>query len=117
MRFNAVRFEQAAIKVEREQEFSQLKSALTKVFAANRVEKLLQRLKSRGIRIRDFDLVLSVGILDQLDEAVGKPGSAQKLYNGLAVSDQAQIREFYLSKIEEVDSALRTKYQKLYRYY
>ena len=64
-----------------------------------------------------FDLVLAGGILEQSDESLGKPGSAQKLYNGLAVSDQAQIREFYLSKIEEVDSTLRTKYQKLYRYY
>ena len=110
-------FEQAAIKVENEEEFGQLKSALIRIFAADRVEQLLQGLKSKGIRIRDFDLVLAAGVLEQLDNGLGRPGSAQKLYSGLAVSDQAQIRESYLSKIEEVDSALRTKYQKLYRYY
>jgi hypothetical protein len=110
-------FEQAGLKVEREPEFAQLKTALIRIFVADRVEQLLQRLKSRGVRIRDFDLVLAGGILEQLDDSLGEPGSAQSLYNGLAVSDQAQIREFYLSKIEEVDSSLRTKYQKLYRYY
>ena len=31
--------------------------------------------------------------------------------------DQAQIKEFYLSKIEEVDAELRTKFHKLYQYY
>ena len=81
------------------------------------LEQLLQLLKSKGIRVRDFDQVLAGGVLEQSDESLGKAGSAQKLYSGLAVSDQAQIREFYLSKIEEVDSTLRTKYQKLYRYY
>jgi hypothetical protein len=39
------------------------------------------------------------------------------LYQALTVSDQAQLREFYLSRIEEVAPALRTKFQQLYRYY
>jgi hypothetical protein len=112
-----VSFEQAAIKVEREKEFGQLKSALTRIFAPDRVEGFLRRLKSKGIRVRDFDLVLAGGIFEQLDEALGESGAAPTLYNSMAVSDQAQLREFYLSKIEEVDSALRTRYQKLYRYY
>ena len=33
------------------------------------------------------------------------------------VSDQAQMREFYLSKLETVDQALRHKFKKLYQYY
>ena len=110
-------FEQAAIKVEREKEFAELKSALDRIFAPERVERLLHRLSRKGIRIRDFDLVLAGGSLEQVDQALGRPGAARKLYESLSVSDQAQIREFYLSKIEEVDSTLRTKYQKLYRYY
>jgi len=32
------------------------------------------------------------------------------LYSSLPVSDQAQVREFYLSKIEEVDPALRRSF-------
>ena len=43
--------------------------------------------------------------------------SAQGLYGTLPLSDQAQIREFYLSKLEEVSAELRTKFQKIYRYY
>jgi hypothetical protein len=34
----------------------------------------------------------------------------------LPVSDQGQMREFYLSKIEEVEPALRVKFHKLYQY-
>jgi hypothetical protein len=46
-----------------------------------------------------------------------KAGTARSLYGSLPVSDQAQMREFYLSKIEEVDPALRAKFHKLYQYY
>ena len=35
----------------------------------------------------------------------------------LTLSDQAQMREFYLSKLETVDQALRHKFKKLYQYY
>ena len=41
----------------------------------------------------------------------------QQLYESLPVSDQAQMREFYLSKLETVDQALRHKFKKLYQYY
>jgi hypothetical protein len=112
----AVGFEQAAIKVEREKEFSELKSALERIFAPEQVERLLQRLSRKGIRIRDFDLVVTGGLLEQLDEAM-RSGSARRLYESLAVSDQAQIREFYLARVEEVDSTLRNKFKKLYQYY
>jgi len=44
-------------------------------------------------------------------------GTARALHATLPVSDQAQIREFYLSKIEEVDRAVRAKFHKLYQYY
>jgi hypothetical protein len=43
--------------------------------------------------------------------------NAQELYQSLTLSDQAQMREFYLSKLEGVDSALRHKFKKLYQYY
>ena len=109
-------FQQAAIKIEREKEFSELKSALDRIFAPERVERLLQRLSRKGIRIRDFDLVLTAGILEDVDDAI-RSGSASKLYESLTVSDQAQIREFYLARVEEVDSTLRNKFKKLYQYY
>ena len=43
--------------------------------------------------------------------------SAWQLYQALPVSDQAQMRELYLSKLETVDIALRHKFKKLYQYY
>ena len=43
--------------------------------------------------------------------------SAQQLYDALPVSDQAQVREFYLTALEAVDLPLREKFNKLYRYY
>jgi hypothetical protein len=111
-----VAFEQAAIKVAKEKEFGELKSGLVRIFAPAAVERFLKGLQSKGIRIRDFDLVLTSGVLEKLDDGFASAGG-RKLYEVLPTSDQAQIREFYLSKIEEVDSALRTKFQKLYRYY
>ncbi len=109
-------FEQAAIKVAKEKEFGELKSGLVRIFAPEQVEQFLKGLQNRGVRIRDFDLVLTSGVLEKLDDGFAS-SHARKVYEVLPTSDQAQIREFYLSKIEEVDPALRAKYQKLYRYY
>ncbi len=108
-------FEQATIKVEKEREFGQLKSALDQVFSADRVTKYLKKLDSRNIRIRDFDLVLASNVVD--DVSGSKSGTARALYQAITVSDQAQMREFYLSKIEEVEPELRAKFSKLYQYY
>ena len=110
-------FEQAAIKVEKKKEFEELKSALERVFSRERIERFLEQLNRKGIRIRDFDRVLGGGVFEQVDQGVGNSGSARKVYETLALSDQAQIREFYLSKVEEVDSKLRHKFKKLYQYY
>ena len=108
-------FEAGVIKVEKEREFGDLKAAIEKAFAADRVAKYLKGLDSRKIRIRNLDAAFAA---DVIDRAVGdKAGTARSLYGSLPVSDQAQMREFYLSKIEEVDPALRAKFHKLYQYY
>jgi hypothetical protein len=108
-------FEPGVIKVESEREFGDLKAAIEKVFAADRVSKYLKTLESRKIRVRDMDAAFAA---DAIDLAAGiKAGTARTLYNGLPVSDQAQVRELYLSKVEEVDPAVREKFQKLYQYY
>ena len=108
-------FEQATIKVEREREFGQLRSAIEQVFATDRVTKYLKKLDGRNLRVRDLDSVLAANAIDEVSRA--KAGTARSLYQGLTVSDQAQMREFYLSKIEEVEPALRAKFSKLYQYY
>jgi hypothetical protein len=108
-------FVQATIKVENEQAFGELRAAVVQVFVADRITKYLKKLSGQNIRIRDWDAILAAGTIDVIDEA--KLGAARSLYESLTVSDQGQMRELYLSKIEEVDSALRARFSKLYRYY
>ena len=110
-----VKFEQGAIKVEKEREFGDLKSAIDQAFASERVMKYLKELASRNLRVRDLDAAFAANAIDRA--AGGKAGTARALYDSLPVSDQAQVREFYLSKVEEVDPALRAKFHKLYQYY
>ena len=108
-------FEQATIRIENERAFGELKATLQQVFAADRVTKLLKKLSSQNIRIRDLDSILAAGTLDVLSGA--RLGATRALYQGLTVSDQAQLRELYLAQIEEVAPQLRAKFNKLFRYY
>jgi hypothetical protein len=113
-----VAFQQAAIKVEKEQEFETLKSAIERVFAQSEVEKFLKKVKSEGLRVRDLEPILSQRILEQVDKALAKSGkTAQDLYQRLSISDQAQMREFYLFQVEKVVPALRAKFKEIYQYY
>ncbi len=110
-----MKFEQGVIKVEKEREFGDLKAAIEKAFAPDRVTNLLKALAGRGIRVRDLDAVFAADAIDRA--ARDKVGTARSLHGSLPVPDQAQVREFYLSKVEEVDPALRAKFHKLYQYY
>jgi len=113
-----VGFEQATIKVEKETQFAELKAAIERVFSLGSVEKLLKRLDSRGIRIRDFDGVLGKQAIEHVDEKLRKAGrSAIGLYQELSLTDQGQMREFYLSKLESVEEALRHRFKKVFQYY
>jgi len=113
-----VGFEQATIKIEREKEFEELKGAISRAFSSEKVENFLKLLRSDNVRVRDWESVLDRGLLERTDETLAKSGNtAQGLYQLLTLSDQAQMREFYLFRVEEVDAKLRTKFQKLYRYY
>jgi hypothetical protein len=114
----SVGFEQAAIRIEKEKEFEELTDAFSRALGADKVEKFLKRVRRSSSRVRDVEAVLAKGVLEQVDEVLAKSGkTARALYTSLTVSDQAQMREFYLSRIEEVDPKLRTKFRKLYRYY
>src|SRR5215471_12067267 len=105
-------FEQAAIKVEKTQEYARLQAAVEQAFLPDRVERFLKQMDRKGIRIRDFDGVLVQRVLDG-DTAQ----NSQQLYQLLTVSDQARMREFYLSKLEGVEQSLRHRFKKLYQYY
>ena len=108
-------FQRAPIKIEKEQEFARLQAAVEQAFLTEKVGQFLKQLDRKGIRVREFDAVLAQRILEGV---VGEKGlNARGLYESLPVSDQAQMREFYLSKLEGVDVALRHKFKKLYQYY
>jgi hypothetical protein len=111
-----VSFQQVAIRIEKEKEFEELRSAIDRAFDSGRVEKFLKQVRKSGARIRDLETILARGVFEKVDGTLAKLG-AQTLYQVLTVSDQAQMREFYLTRVEEVDPRLRTKFQQLYRYY
>ena len=107
-------FEQAAIKVQKEEEFAALQAAVEQAFSPEKIGRFLKQMDRKGIRVRDLDAVLGKRVF----EAVNDSGlNARQLYEALPVSDQALMREFYLSKLEGVDSALRRKFKKVYQYY
>jgi hypothetical protein len=106
-------FTQAQIPIANAEAFTKLKDALAQALSAQQVEKFLKLADETGLRIRDFEGLLKKSVFDK---AVPPQGGAQNLYQQLPASDQGQIREFYLSQIEEVAPALRGKYRKLYQY-
>ena len=108
-------FEQATIKVEKVREFEQLRNAIEEAFSQYKVKRFLKILYRGKIRIRDFDAVL---VTKTLEATTGrKDFDARRLYSSLNLSDQAQMREFYLSKLETVDLELRHEFKKLFQYY
>ena len=108
-------FEQATISVDREREFGELKSAIERAFSREKVESLLKRLQRENVRVRDWDALLAKEVIEKVVGSASE--SAGSLYQKLTLSDQAQIREFYLFRVEEVDPKLRTKFHKIYQYY
>jgi len=62
-------FVQATIRIDNELAFGELKAALNKVFAADRVTQYLKKLSSQSIRIRDWDSILAAGTIDVIAES------------------------------------------------
>ena len=88
--------------------FAAVRSAIEAAFANGRVELFFKSLDRKKIRIRNFEAVLTKGLLGPAIE-----GDYGKLANG----DQGQIREFYLRSLEQVAPELRQRFPKLYAYY
>jgi hypothetical protein len=113
-----VTFEKAAIPIEMPEEFAELQGAIERVFRPESTRKFLMRIAGRSLRIRDFDGVLAQQCIEHVDSGLQKSGkTAKSIYDTLPLSDQAQMREFYLSKLEQVDKETRYKFKKLYQYY
>jgi hypothetical protein len=105
-------FQQATIPIEKKREFELLRDAIDKAYTSPRVEKFLGDMKSKGINVRQFDRVLAEKLIERVSPEVG---SANELYGSLAVTDQAQLREFYLERLEKVSNELRQKFLGIYR--
>ena len=105
-------FEQAGIKIEKEAEFAALKQSIERLLSASLIEKFFKKLDKNNVRVREFEMVLSKRLLEQVDENLAKSGkSAQSLYEALSMTDKGQMREFYLTKIEEVNPEIRARFQ------
>ena len=94
-------FEQATIAVQDEQGYAQLHALIDAAFDARDVEVFLNRVRKSKLRIRDYETILSRGLLAK---------EALALY-------QAPTRERYLRLVEAVPLELRQRYLKVYAYY
>jgi hypothetical protein len=88
--------------------FGAVKTAIETSFSSGKVREFLRSLERRNVRIRDFEEVLSKGLLGPKTEAE---------YKRLPDGDQGQIREFYLASLEKVAPELRQQFFRLYSYY
>ena len=101
-------YEQPVLPIADPQHFGAVKAAIESSFSSAKVAEFLKSLDRLKLRIRDFETVLTKGLL-------GASTAAE--YNGLGDADQGQIREFYLASLERVAPELRAKFFKLYAYY
>ena len=107
-------FEQAALPIQQQAEFQELKQAIDRVFSAP--QGFLKGLKSNDVLVRNFEAALALGLIERNDAVLKQQGrSARQIYQALPVSDQAQIREFYLERLERVPEEWRRKFHTVYR--
>jgi hypothetical protein len=105
-------FEQASIAIQ-STEFEQLKDLISKALSKDSVSKFMKSISSDGLLVRNIEEILNRGLLNRI---VSGSTSALELYKRMPASDQGQLREFYLTRIEEVDIEVRRKFQKIYAY-
>ena len=98
-------YTQAIIAIENQKVFGDLKAAIDKAFS---MESFFKTAVRKSIRIRNWDGILSAGLL-------GKEAPAW--YAQLHDSDRGQIREYFLKQVEQVSAELRKKYLKTFSYY
>ena len=106
-------FTQAGIGIENRQAFEQLQARIDRALGPA-AERFLKSLSARRIRIREFEALLAQGLL-QAAAPDASPAGDEKLYRALTLSDQGQMREYYLTAIEQVPDELRSRFHTLYR--
>jgi hypothetical protein len=104
-------FERAEIAIQ-SAEFEKLKKVVSSALSES-ADKFLKSIEGNGLLVRQFEQILDKGLLNK---AVSGAEPAKDLYSKMPASDQGQMREFYLTRLEQVEPALRQKYKKIYRY-
>jgi hypothetical protein len=107
-------FQQATIPVQNAEAFSQLKKLIESALDVQRSQQLLAGIVNAGLVVWKFEAVLERSLLEKTVDVASGQGKAW--YQQLPMSDQAQIREFYLTHVEQVGGAVRDKYKKAFRY-
>ena len=105
-------FQQATIEPQKQETVAALKARIDSALGADAIDGFMKGVVRAGFPIRQWDKLLSAGLLDKKDSAL----SAKQLYAELGDSDRGLVREFYLTRIEQVPDAIREKYSKVYRY-
>jgi hypothetical protein len=100
--------EQPVLPISEPEAFGSVKSAIETSFSSGKVRDFLRSLENRSVRIREFETVLSKGLL-------GPKAAAS--YQQMPAGDQGQIRELYLASLEKVAPELRQQFFRLYAYY
>ena len=109
-------FEQAQIPVENADLFQLVRGVFDRLFGPDEIEKFLKAVKKRGLPIRNYEAVLASGAMEKASDTLAQMRvTARELYEALPSSDQAQVREFYLVRLEQVDGATRRKFHQVYR--
>jgi len=103
-----VMFEQAVLPIQDEKTFAEVHRALEEAFAQPHIARFLGKVKSAGLRARQFEAILASGLLG---------ANTPSKYAALGDADRGQVRERYLSMVERVDPAIRAKFLKVYAYY
>ena len=111
-------FQKAEIRIEREAEFCRLRDAVERVLAPAAAEKFLKRLRRKGLRVRQLEAILAAQVLERLDAELARSGqTGRALYDALTVSDQGQMREFYLTRVEQIEAPLRARFRTQFETY
>jgi hypothetical protein len=115
-------FKQATIPIQNAAVFEELKGMVEEVLE-RQPERLLRMLARRRLTVREFERIAAQSLLERVRDDRGwlarlasppARGRVAALYGSLPVSDQAQFREYYLTRVELISDELRGRYREAF---
>jgi len=108
-------FEQAQIPIQNVEGYEYLRGVFERLLSSE-IERFLKAVRKKGLLIRHYEAVLASGAMEEASRGLNQTGmTARALYEALPASDQAQVREFYLVRLEQVDETTRRAFHQVYR--